>query len=307
MSIDILNELSAATGFDIGYLRAHSDHTYAFYGKASISKKTGGKRTLYIPSSELKVIQYYLLDHYLSKMEISPYAMAYVKGKSVFQNALLHQNNTCFLHLDIQDFFNCIKEQQLTDQMKASPIFSGWEDPELHQTILFLMRKGHFPQGAVTSPMVSNIIFKPLDEEIAAIVQTIPNGVYTRYSDDITISSSVPIDPSVKKQISRLLTSNGFPINEKKTFFTTAKQTPKVTGITIVNGHPSLSEKYRSILRCNIYRYLRGKPSLPYDVLKGRLSYLTMVDPAYFDYLKEKYRNCGSRPLYDRLFPSVLR
>ena len=85
-----------------------SNNIEHYYKKYEISKRNGGKRIIYEPNYTLKKVQRNILDNVLSGFKISKYAMAYVKGKSVKDNANMHVNKKLILKLDIKDFFNNI-------------------------------------------------------------------------------------------------------------------------------------------------------------------------------------------------------
>ena len=91
-----------------------SNNIEHYYKKYEISKRNGGKRIIYEPNYTLKKVQRNILDNVLSGFKVSKYAMAYVKGKSVKDNANMHVNKKLILKLDIKDFFPFIPENPHT-------------------------------------------------------------------------------------------------------------------------------------------------------------------------------------------------
>jgi len=302
MSHDIVSEIAAFYQYDPDFVRFHAANSYRYYAKASIPKRTGGKRDIYIPSSEMKLFQYYILDHYLSKIPVSSNATAYSKRSSVLTNAYFHRNNTYFLHADLHHFFDTISEDQVLSVLHATSIFTDWTDKELMDLVSFLTLKGLFPQGAVTSPCISNIVFCPIDDAINDQTIKLSNGIYTRYSDDITISSNRPLPEDFQKNVFSILREHGFLINSKKTHCDSTAFTVKITGICLNGGKLSLSARFKKELRNSIYRFLKNKLPEKQDVIRGRLSYLKTIDPDYVTILKKKYRTIGSKARFYRLF-----
>jgi len=299
---NIIKELASAYGFSEDFVKSHSSSSYRYYAKASIPKHFGGVRTIYVPSSEMKIFQYYVLDHYLSQIPISNYATAYHKGSTVYKNAFRHRNNSYFFHIDLHHFFDLITVGQVTKAFSQTDVFGDWTAEELATLISFLTRKNAFPQGAVTSPCVSNIVFKEIDEKIAKETQRISNGVYTRYSDDITVSSNRPFPTDFLKSIQQLLNNEGFPINHRKTRTDSTTSTVKITGVCLNDGSLSLSAKYRKELRNMIYRFLKSKPTQSKDIIKGKIAYMRMIDPDYVNSLQTKYSEVGSKDKFTDLF-----
>lgn len=148
--------------------------------------------------------------------------------------------------MDIKDFFPSINYQKVFNIFKNI----GYKDSVavLLSNICCLDNK--LPQGAPTSPYISNIILKSLDEEIANYV--IDKKIrYTRYADDLTFSGDF-IVPIVINKVSNIIKKNGFSINANKTRTRKQHQRQEVSGIT-VNQKLQLSRKERRKLRSDIY------------------------------------------------------
>src|SRR5574344_231049 len=298
---DLLREIAEWYNMPLDFVRKRADNPDYFYHQFSLRKKSGGFRKIEIPTPELKLFQRYILDHYLSKIEISPYARAYVKGKNIADNVSPHARNLYFLHADIASFFDSIDldEAETILYIKLNNVLPPDSIADLLHLCSF---KGHIPQGAVTSPCLSNIFFKEMDEQIGEWVSHFPDGVYTRYSDDITISSSLFIKKKFRYQLQGLLQKKGLEINEHKTYFSCGSLYEHVTGINIVDGRLSVGFSNKKQVKKEIYSCLLGKKGANPSKTRGYLSYLRTIEPDYYSKLKNKYRSIGSQEAYEDLF-----
>ncbi len=170
---------------DPALLVAISRKSRRFYRIYTIPKNSGGKREIRQPNKTVKAIQAWILRSILDKLESSPYATAYVRRKGLSDNVLPHRFNRYFICIDLKDFFPSISSR------RVAKVFSLLGYSRSAATILSRLCtcKGNLPQGAVTSPALSNLIASKLDRRIAGYTSK-RNIVYTRYSDDITLSSN---------------------------------------------------------------------------------------------------------------------
>ncbi len=194
------------------------------------------------------------------------------KDTSIIDNAKYHLDRSVVVKTDISDFFNSIRlygklKERIELPWGQGP-FSGYEVIYTRvQSILSVFMgvypenvalllanlcclNGHLPQGAPTSPVISNIIFYPLDKRIEEYCRR--NGItYTRYSDDMTFSGD--FDPShLIKTLRFILCESEFKLNEKKTKILRRGQQHKITGI-VVNKKIQAPKLYRKRLRQIIY------------------------------------------------------
>lgn len=292
---DLIKDISFHTGITETKIKTFifmPNNNYTdYYKKANIRKKNGGFRTVYMPTPELKKIQYYLREKFFSLYPVHDSAMAYLPNKCVLHNALIHKQNKSFLFIDVHDFFNSIDFDLLLNKMiklRADIL----DKDNLIIALLLSSHRKEFVQGCVTSPMLSNIFMYDIDKEIIAIVEKLPNGKYSRYSDDITVSSSQRIPVSVLHDIENILEKNKLIINRKKTHFSSNVDNVLVTGIRIKrNDSVSLTTSFKKDLKTRIYHKLRfGSNSTENaSVLLGLLNYLKMIDIHYFNKINAKY------------------
>ena len=247
-------------------------YTNRYYVTATLKKKNGGVRRIHAPMISLKSAQRYILTEILEKLPISPYATAYRKGGVLTDNAAPHCQKRYLLKMDLQDFFPSIR----FDQVLRSAFHSG-NFPKHIGTMLTRLCcfEDVLPQGAPTSPTLSNLVLKHFDDVMGAYCER--QGLsYTRYCDDITISGNKPLYAAYTKACA-LLDKEGFTVNEKKTHFITNADRQTVTGLT-VNEEPHVPRDYRRALRQELhYLFTYG----PADAIRrgGRTEFYDENEP----------------------------
>lgn len=242
-----LSSLERDLGISARTLYAVSNCLNRHYRTVQLPKKGGGFRTLSVPDECLKAIQRRIADVLLPLMEVSSYAKAYRDGGSTLKNAAVHVGKPLVLKLDILHFFDSIfyssvKNQVFPAEMYAEPL-----------RILLAMLCYHgdgLPQGAPTSPAISNILLREFDEQVGAWCRA--QGIaYTRYCDDLTFSGD--FDPgTVAGFACGELRKLGFLLNQQKTRVQRRSAQQSVTGI-VVNEAPAVPIAYRRKLRQEVY------------------------------------------------------
>lgn len=276
------------------------------YKKYEIPKKDGSKRVIYEPSYFLKCIQKRILSNVLEGFKVSKYATAYVKGKSIKDNALLHLGKKILLKLDIKDFFNSISFMDVYNRCFLEEYF-----PKSVRILLtYLCTYNEFlPQGAPTSSYISNLIMRNFDEKIGAFCGE-NNINYTRYSDDMTFSG----DFDVKKVIYKVkdeLKKLGMQLNYDKIRVIYSNNSQTVTGIC-VNEKVQVLRKKRKKIRQEVYyikkyglhshlKKVKMEDEFSYILsLLGRINFVLMIsaDKEFMEYRKfilkllKNYKRC---------------
>ena len=271
-----------------------ASNTTPHYHNVEIPKRSGGVRTLTIPSPELKKIQKYINDKILKLIPVSDAAMAYVVGKGIKYNAKPHVESNYILKLDISDFFGSIHFGKVINNIL--PKEYGIEFKTLLANLC--MYKGYLPQGAPTSPALSNIVMKKFDDIMIDYCNN--NSIkYTRYADDMTFSSIDKFNPNrIINKVKYLLEKYyKMKLNDTKTVFLHNGLKQDICGV-IVNDHMQVSKSYRDSIRQEIY-YLNkygvdrhiyclyydkkiDRVLKPYDYyirLLGRINYVLSINP----------------------------
>lgn len=241
-----IHHLSLLVGYKKGYLYSVSNAPEFFYRKFVIPKKNGKQREIHEPLPSLKEIQHWILHNILSKFEISKFSKAYSAGSSVKHNARFHRNQNQLLKLDIKDFFPSISLYN---------VFGLFYSVGYTKQLSMMLAKlccfdGRLPQGAPTSPSISNIIMKNVDARLGAFA--VKNKIrYTRYADDMAFSGDFKAG-DVISLTEKILKEYGFKLNKDKTRLMHNHQRQIITGIT-VNEIMNVKREARQFLRKEAY------------------------------------------------------
>lgn len=185
------------------------------YNLMPIPKKNGGNRIISIPDETTLNIQKEILTALKkSKLPIWYCATAYKKGSSILQNAKAHIGNKYMIHYDLRDFFDTITPEKLKaalQRRKAPKYFIKF-------ILKWCMYHGTLPQGAPTSPFLSNLVCTNLDRRFFKLAKKL-GATYTRYADDITISGDKNI-LEFQSVFKRIIRTEKFFINHLKTRIT---------------------------------------------------------------------------------------
>lgn len=258
------------------------------YNRITIKKSNGKNRVLHSPKLTLKAIQKIILNKILYKIPISKYATAYHKGAKLIDNANPHSNKKYLLKMDLSNFFDSITFMQV-----YSSAFNTKRYPKQIGAILTTLccREDVLPQGAPTSPALSNIVMKSFDDYFGKWCEE-RNFSYTRYCDDITVSGDSSVYSAFIKA-KTMLENMGFEINKKKTHFITNTNRQTVTGL-VVNERARIPSDYRRKLRQEVYyiskygikdafKHLKDNQYNSiynyYNSLVGRINYVLQIEP----------------------------
>jgi RNA-directed DNA polymerase len=220
-----------------------------------IKKRNGDLREVWQPNYQLKIIQKWILKNILYKIDVSTCAHGFVKNKSILTNAEIHCHQDPFwvFSTDIQEFFPSIDQCEIKKIYKNVGYSDGVSDALSRLTTV----NNRLVQGFPTSPMLSNIYFRPVDEELQKIASQY-NIHYSRYADDITFSGGqkkgyLTLIKKLKQIIFYVLSKYGFIVNEEKTRFMKNKHTKIVTGLVVTSKGVKVPQKYIRKLNKELY------------------------------------------------------
>lgn len=273
----------------------------SYYTEFEIPKKSGEPRRICAPTGDLKGVQRQLADalweHQKSVYEelgIKPnISHAFEKGKSIITNAKIHRNKRVVVNVDLKDFFDSIHIGRVCGFFEKNKHFNLPHEPAV--TIAQLAcYQGKLPQGAPTSPIITNLICQVMDMHLLSLAKRYRLD-YTRYADDITFSTN---DKAFLErwdlffsELEKKVKKAGFSINEKKTRITYRDSKQVVTGL-VVNKKISVDHAfYRKVRAMAHSLYTNGlylADGLEGNIrqLEGRFAFIDQI---------EKYNNiCDS-------------
>lgn len=219
-----------------------------YYRTFTIPKKSGGSRSITAPRVFLKVVQRYVLDCVLSQIPVSRSAVGFVKGRGCRYGAKRHVKHRYLWNIDLKDFFPSVRFEQV------EAIFTeiGFMAPAARFLSRLCCLDGKLPQGAPTSPAISNLVFLKLDQLLAEKTKKL-KITYSRYADDLSFSGNLPIPSAFRHDVQTLLERHGFRINTQKERLIGPKARREVTGLT-VNEKVSVPRKRRREVRAYFHR-----------------------------------------------------
>lgn len=326
----------AMIGADDFYILSVNIHRYAdrYYQKFTIKKKSGKDRVIDAPCNKLKRIQQCLNAIFQVLYKPNDVAIGFIPNRSIADGACQHVGKKYVYSIDLKDFFDYITMPRLKAALEREPFLLTGAKMNLNYIISYLctcpkevtrrnaagedykIRKDVLPQGAPTSPILTNIICDQMDGQLTRLAKRF-SAHYTRYADDITFSCNRNIfykDSKFVKELYRIVEDEQhFCINPEKTRLQTCCERQTVTGL-VVNKRVNLPKQYVRQLRQWLYfwerygyydaqfiflpRYLGSKghsqrfsAELRY-VLEGKLDYMKMVvgeDNPTYQKLKQRY------------------
>lgn len=246
------NELAELLKVDIATLTYFAYGSGRRYSTFEVPKKSGGTRTISAPIDGLLEIQRRLAEQFTKVYPDIPYVHGFINGRSVRTNATYHLNKNQILNIDLKDFFPSITSNRIIGLLRAKP-FSF--DNKMASAIAGLTcYNGSLPQGAPTSPILSNMICLRMDKSFRMLCRK-DHIAYSRYADDLTFSYRKKLPPyiavidehtgaiSVGSELMRVIQINNFELNSKKTRISRNGQAKYVTGVK-VNISPNLPRQY---------------------------------------------------------------
>jgi hypothetical protein len=290
-------------------------------------KQSGGVRLIEEPKPMLKHLQRVILREILSPVPVHPAAHGFRPGYSAVTHAAIHTRHAVVVRLDLEDFFGSVAAGRvyglfrscgypesvahlLTALVTNSIPRRLWRDapvppPDVagaHERLGRHLASPHLPQGAPSSPALANLVAFGLDRRLSGLASS-AGFVYTRYADDLALSSPTQRSAShIAQTIDRIRTivvHEGFRINEGKTLVRRAGERQRLTGL-VVNEIPNVDRREYDRLKAMLTNAARHGPTSQNHAnvpdfrshLRGRIGWMTHVNPG---------RGARLRTLYDRI------
>lgn len=298
-------ELAKALDVDIKQLRWLTYHreaaTQLHYTRFTIPKRSGGERAIWAPRPLLKGSQRWILREIVERLPVHGAAHGFLPGRSILTNASRHTNSEIVVKMDLEDFFPTVtlprakgvfRKAGYREQIATLLALLCTESPrqivEFEDTTYFVATGPRcLPQGAPTSPALTNTLCLNLDRRLTGLAKKL-GWRYTRYADDLTFS--LPDGAKDDAQLGTLLGATraiiedeGFKLNPKKTHVARKGARQQVTGL-VVNGpgKPRVPRETRRMLRAALHNVEQGKP------LRVDESMYTLLGYAAFIYMTDR-------------------
>jgi len=264
-----------------------------------VPKRDGSLRLISAPKPLLKQAQRWIAQNITERLPVHGAAHGFLVGRSILSNAKVHAGAATLVKFDIKDFYPTITMPRVKGLLRKA----GYGEQvatvlamlctEAPREVLEIRGKPHYvasgprslPQGAPTSPSITNTLCLRLDARLTGIARSF-GMLYTRYADDLTFSSSARDIPlgKLKAAVRRVLEQEGFAVHPNKTRILRGGRRQTVTGL-VVNPAPGRPEarvprKVRRQLRAALHNWAQGKRGDDgLDRLAGLAAYVYMTDP----------------------------
>ncbi|WP_406699159.1 reverse transcriptase family protein [Singulisphaera sp. Ch08] len=299
-------DLAAALALPISKLRWLAFHTEAatrtHYVQFTVPKKSGGLRTLSAPHRTLAEAQRWIFQEIIAKLPVESSAHGFVAGRSIVSNATAHCRRAIVVNMDLEAFFPSIgfpRVRRVFRRLGYSPAVATilalltTECPR--RTVVYAGTTYHvatgprgLPQGACTSPGLSNQVAIRLDRRLAGLARKFDLS-YTRYADDLTLSGDATLEARVGYLMARLrhiASEEGFAINEAKSRVLRQGTAQTVTGL-VVNDRPGVRRAEVRRLRAILHRAKseglasQNRANHPDFLawLRGKIAFVAMARP----------------------------
>lgn len=248
-----IQELARRLSLDVDTLQALEPK----FKETFIPKKRGGMRRLSVPDASLKKTQRIMLRRLLGKLRAHPAATGFEKGLSIVHNARPHVGQRVVLKMDLVDFFPNTAAKRVEAYFRRV----GWNVEAASLLTKLCTHENGLPQGAPTSPRLSNLVNFVFDARMAKFAEK-RKATYTRYADDITISFPKDYPRRVRGMIQfvrRVAREYGYTVHMRgKLRISRGHQQQRVTGL-VVNEKVQLPRRIRRLLRAVDHHLRTGK------------------------------------------------
>jgi hypothetical protein len=265
-----------------------------------VPKRDGSKRLISAPKPELKAVQRWITREVTEHLPVHGSAHGFIVGRSIVTNARVHAGARIVVKLDIRGFYptvtmrrvkGLLRRAGLGEQVATLMALLATESPREEvqrdgKTYYVAIAPRSLPQGAPTSPSITNALCLRLDCRLSGLARKL-GCRYTRYADDLTFSwhgTDASDIGALLRAVTQIVRSEGFTIHTNKTRVMRKGARQKVTGLVVneAPGRPDARVPRKTVrdLRCAIYNREQGKPGKgeSLEQLKGMAAFIMMTD-----------------------------
>ncbi len=246
------------------------------YREFDVPKQSGGHRRICAPEPQLKALQRRILRRVIGRLRCHPSAVGFERGYSIVSNALYHARQAVVIRMDLKDFFGQTRAKRVRKYFQAI----GWNREASKLLEKLCTHRGGLPQGAPTSPRLSNLVNHRLDARLAGLARKF-GAAYSRYADDMTFSLGDDNASAIRALIratKKIVDDEGYVLHQtRKLHIRRQHQRQIVTGL-VVNDRVNLPRETRRWLRAVEHRLQTGRQAtLTPDQLEGWRSLQSMI------------------------------
>lgn len=298
--------LSICTGLSTKLIYNLSTNQVKYYREFTIPKKNGTHRTIYAPKYTMHMLQKWILRNILDKVVPSNRAMAFRRGKGFGYkaNANYHIDTIYGLAMDLKDFFPSITAN------KVYKIFYQLGYNKMAATLLtnICTIDKKLPTGGVCSPALSNLICNTLDHRLIGLCDK--RGIrYSRYADDLYFSCDNKDSlHKICNTVVKIISDEGFTVNEKKTRYQSPKCRKEITGITISKvqnkdqNELKASKKKKRDIRSEVFHAIMSGDYSQKEHIVGVIASIDYIENngahTYLNNMKQYIESCGKKIIY---------
>lgn len=240
------DHLCHLTGFTHEFIQSAAGSPHLFYRSFAVPKKSGGSRLISEPLPSLKVLQAWIYENILLRVPVSVAAKAFIPGAKLRDAARFHLKRNFVVRIDIANFFPTISRRRVFGVFRSL----GYSSSVAGDLSRLCCLDDCLPQGGVCSAYISNIVLRRADARLLAFARA-SSLRYTRYADDFTVSGD-NFSPAIVEFVQRVIVSEGFEVNHKKTAIMRPGSRQLVVG-HVVNARLNAPREYRRALRQAAY------------------------------------------------------
>ena len=297
-------ELAAAMGITVGELRflafSRATSKVSHYVQFTMPKRSGGVRLISAPLERLKRAQHWILANLLTHQWLHEAAHGFRKERSIVSNAQPHVGADVVVNLDLKDFFPTVTYKRVKGLFRSLGYSESvsiicallcTEPREVRVEVdgeryHVAMTERFLPQGAPTSPAITNLLCRGLDSRLSHIAEKLGYR-YTRYADDLTFSGSREANPGrLMRRVHWVVEHEGFSVHPGKTRVLRKARRQEVTGV-VVNETCTISRDALKKFRAVLFQLEKDGPAGKTwgngpDVIaavEGFANYVAMVNP----------------------------
>jgi hypothetical protein len=246
-------------------------HPHFHYRHFYKPKRNGGRREITAPDVKLKRLQQEIIGRYFRKNKPHPAALAYRRGKSTADHAWAHAGAEILISADIQDFFPNTYEWRIEKWWRERV-----EDDLARLLLRLTTYRGGLPQGAPTSPALSNFVNCELDARLTERAEA-AGARYTRYCDDLAFSwrhGAVP-PTDFEAGVRAIMHEFGYALHSEKGWRVCCRRDePQLVGVILTrHGRVRLPDELQQTMRT----LARSHDLRDAERLAGYLGYQAMI------------------------------